>query len=57
MLEKMDVFFEKRLAGGWRGQRERNPQEKTAFGGLFLVVTQRGFEPRTFALKGRCSTN
>ena len=23
----------------------------------FFLVTQRGLEPRTFALKGRCSTN
>jgi len=23
----------------------------------FFLVTRRGLEPRTFALKGRCSTN
>lgn len=25
--------------------------------GFIHMVTQRGLEPRTFALKGRCSTN
>ncbi len=31
--------------------------KSSPFGLLFVLVTRRGLEPRTFALKGRCSTN